>query len=132
MDMRTITWKRSAIAAVPFVFVFWLAAALLVIVVHRRVEPHGAAAAAMVKTLVIVAMSGAYMKIAGNDTTLDHALSVGAIWLALAVTAEIGVSLHDHRGWFDLLGSPSSPWRNVLMFAWVVAPALFARTRHGE
>ena len=52
-------------------------------------------------------------------------------WLFLAMVAEIVEARHLGHDWFELLGSPDSALRNVLMIAWIVAPALFARKGQG-
>ncbi len=112
----------------PLVFIFWLAAAGLVVEAHRHVDPRSILTGFAVKTAIIVAVAGVYMKTFGH-ATIEHALGVGATWLALSILVEITVSLHAGRGWFELLGSPASGLRNVVMFAWVAAPVLFARER---
>ena len=107
------------------VFLYWVVAAALVLGADRTLaEP---AARVTVKAAVILVMAFAYMRLTAREPTLDHALFVGVTWLVLSIVAELLLSRHFGRSWFDLLGSPDSALRNILMFAWIGAPALFAR-----
>ena len=109
------------------VLLFWAAAAVLVLWADRTITwPVGGV---LLKTLAIVLVAFAYMRLAVREATLDHALFVGVTWLLLTIGAELLVSRHFGRSWFELLGSPDSALRNILMFAWIGAPALFARYR---
>lgn len=107
------------------VLLYWGMAAVLVFGVDRTLASPGTAVA--VKTAAIILVALAYMRLTARKATLDHALFVGVTWLLLSIIAELLLSRHLHRSWFDLLGSPDSALRNVLMFAWIGAPALFAR-----
>lgn len=106
----------------------WLAAALLVAVAHARLDrlsPYGGAAAVIGAILV---MAYVYMRLCTRRADMSHALAVGIAWLALAIAAEVVVTSRLGHGWFALLGSPAHPLlRSVFLFAWVFAPALFAR-----
>jgi uncharacterized MnhB-related membrane protein len=119
--------KHRVLATAAFVLLFWIIAVLLVIAAEqlfRQAEPWMSVAA---KTIAIVATAFAYMRIAAPGATLDHALGVGAMWLVLVIVVEVAVSMHIGRAWFQLLGSPDSALRNVLLVAWIAAPALFAK-----
>jgi hypothetical protein len=62
--------------------------------------------------------------------TLDHALFAGTTWVLLGIAAEIIMTANSGRQWFALLGSPANGGlRCVLLIAWVLAPALFIRSR---
>jgi uncharacterized MnhB-related membrane protein len=119
--------KHRLLATAAFVLLFWIIAVLLVFAAHQafgHAEPWMSVAA---KTIAIIATALAYMRIAAPGATLDHALGVGVIWLVLVIVVEVAVSEHIGRTWFQLLGSPDSALRNVLLVAWIAAPALFAK-----
>lgn len=105
---------------------FWTIAALIVIALHRMLAASPTVCVAA-QTLAIVAVAAAYMKLAAGDASIDHALFAGTTWLVLAILAELIMTAHAGHGWFEITGSPASALRNVLMFAWIVAPVLFAR-----
>lgn len=106
---------RSAARAV----LFWLLAAAL--------AATGGGRAAV----VIPAIAGAayaYTRLCAKQAGVAHALGVGIAWLVLAIVAEIVISGLLGRGWYALIGSPERPLlRNILLFVWVFAPALFAQ-----
>ena len=104
---------------------FWMAAAVLVALVDRFFSAPGASVP--LKTAAIILVAFAYMRFTAPEVTLDHALFVGVVWLSLSIAAELLVSRHLRRSWFVLIGSPDSALHNLLMFAWIGAPALFAR-----
>jgi len=69
-----------------------------------------------------------YIRLTARHCTVDHALLVGIAWLLLDIAAEIATASHPGKGWFALTGTPMKPVvRDVLLLAWVAAPALFAR-----
>lgn len=109
------------------IVLFWVALAILVIAVDRNVSPGAPVTGATVKVFVIAAIAFIYMRGVGRRATLDHALVVGVAWLLLAIVAEMTMTASRPRGWFELLGSPDSALRNVVMIAWIAVPALFAR-----
>jgi hypothetical protein len=125
--MADAVTQRSAHLAKTFtlVVVFWCLAAFLVIAL-RRIIPTPAIACAALQTLAIVAVALVYMKLATREATIDHALFTGTTWLVLSIVAELAMAEHTGHGWFEIIGSPASGLRNVLMFAWILAPALFA------
>lgn len=107
------------------VLLYWVVAAALVLGADRvLISP---AARVTLKAAAIIATAFAYMRLTAREATLDHALFAGVTWLVLSIVAELLLTRHFGRGWFDLLGSPDSALRNILMFAWIGAPALFAR-----
>jgi hypothetical protein len=106
-------------ATLSGVLVAWAVAAAMV----------GVVGSVTLKTLIILAVACGYMRGLVRHATLDHALFVGVTWLLLTIAAELLITKHFGRTWFALLGSPDSALRNILMFAWIGAPALFAR--HG-
>ncbi len=125
--MAVATRRHHLHATIPVLLSAWGIAALLVIAAHHIFDPLSAAICVLVKVCAIVAVSFGYMRFATRDVTLDHALFACVTWLALAIVTEIIVTMLQHHGWSQLVGSPSSATRNLLMFAWVIGPALFAR-----
>lgn len=120
------TQRRAHLAKTTSLVVsFWGVAALVVIALHR-ILPTPPVACATLQALAIVATALVYMKFAAGEATIDHALFVGAAWLVLSIVAELVIAEHVGHGWFEIIGSPASALRNVLMFAWILAPALFA------
>lgn len=114
-------------ASAAIIVLFWLIAALLVAGVDMtlaHVEPWVNVGA---RAIAIVVAALAYMRLAAPRATLEHAIGVGALWLFFGILLEVAMSAHTGRGCYELLGSPDSALRNVLLIAWVVAPALFAR-----
>jgi hypothetical protein len=121
-----VTHRKGHLAkTLALVVLFWCLAAFLVIAVHRII-PAPAIACAVLQTLAIVAVALVYMKMATREATIDHALFAGTTWLVLSIVAELLIAARIGHGWFEIIGSPASPLRNVLMFAWILAPALFA------
>ena len=108
------------------VLLYWAMAAALVFWADRTL-PSSSAASVGVKTAAIVLVAFAYMRLTARNATLDHALFVGVTWLVFSIVAELFLTRRLGRSWFELLGSPDSALRNILMFAWIGAPALFAR-----
>lgn len=114
------------------VVLFWIIAALIVAWAEGTLGYASPIACVAVKTCAIIMVAFAYMKLTTRQATLDHALFVGVTWLVLAIVAEIVETGHLGHDWFELLGSPDSGLRNVLIISWIVAPALFARQREGR
>jgi hypothetical protein len=121
------TLTRRMPVTLSIVLLFWAAAAALVFAADRTLPSPRVGVA--VKTLAIILIAFAYMRLSAREATLDHALFVGVTWLLLTIAAELLVTRHFGRSWFELLGSPDSALRNILMFAWIGAPALFAQYR---
>ena len=123
----TSTHRPAHIAkTAALVVLFWTIAAFFVVALHRMLGATSPAACVTAQTAAIVLTAFAYMKLATREATIDHALFVGATWLVLAILTELVLTTHGGRGWFEIIGSPASALRNVLMFAWIFAPALFA------
>ena len=122
---ESIHITRSAI----LLLLFWTLAAFLVIALHRLFEGRSPVACVASQTVAILGVALIYMKVATSNATIDHGLFVGAAWLVLAIVTELVVTAHTGRGWFEIIGSPASALRNILMFAWILGPALFARHR---
>jgi hypothetical protein len=119
------TWTRRMPGILSGVLLYWAMAAVLVLWADR--EFSSPAAGVSVKTFAIVLVAFAYMRLTARKASLDHALFVGVTWLVLSIVAELLATRHFRRSWFELMGSPDSALRNILMFAWIGAPALFAR-----
>jgi hypothetical protein len=118
---------RAATTA-ALVTLFWSIAALIVLAIHRSLDRSApvAATALTIGTLLLAAF--AYSILAARQAGISHALGVGIAWLLLAMLTEMMVTTRLHHGWFSLLGSPQYPLlRNIQLFAWIFAPALFAR-----
>ena len=63
-----------------------------------------------------------YTRFCARNAGASHALGVGVAWLTLSIVTEIVTPTHA------LLGSPDHPLlRNLTLFAWIFAPACFAR-----
>lgn len=100
------------------VVLFWMIAAALVI---------AARGAAVATIAAVIGTAYAYSRFAAPDTGVSHALGVGSAWLTLSMATEIAVTTWTGQGWFSLLGSPDRPLlRNLYLFVWIFAPALFA------
>jgi len=125
--MTTITVRRQAMVNVAMLALFWAGAAAMVILTDQIVGSGSPVVSTILKVVAIVVAAFVYMRLAAQEATLDHALFGGVVWLFLAIAGEIAMTMLFHRGWYLLLGSPASALRNVVMFAWVIAPALFAR-----
>jgi hypothetical protein len=119
------TWTRRMPGVLSGVLLYWAIAAVLVLAADRALLSP--AARVGIKAGAIILTAFAYMRLTARDATLDHALFAGVTWLVLSIAAELLLTRHFGRGWFDLLGSPDSALRNILMFAWIGAPAIFAR-----
>src|SRR3954468_2679629 len=122
---KSRTAMRTALVAV-----FWIVAALLVSIAHQQMHAVSPVVAVAIEVMTIVAAAGAYIRITAPESTLDHALFVGTVWVLLGIAAEIVMTANSGRQWFALLGSPANGGlRCVLLIAWVIAPALFVRSR---
>lgn len=122
--------KHRTATRAALVAVFWIIAALLVAIAHQTMNTISPAIAAVIEVAAIVAAAGAYIRITATDSSLDHALFVGTVWVLLGIATEIVMTANSGHQWFALLGSPSNGGlRCVLLIAWVIAPALFVRSR---
>jgi hypothetical protein len=103
-----------------WVVLFWIAAAVLVLQF----------AAPAVKVVVIVAVAYTYMRLAAPSASLDHAIVVGVVWLLLDIVTELSTATVVGHGWYGLIGSPAQDrMRDLVMLAWLAAPAVFARSQ---
>ncbi|MEA2236257.1 MAG: hypothetical protein QOC81_981 [Thermoanaerobaculia bacterium] len=121
--------KHRAVPRIALVVVFWGIAALLVAVIHRVLASSPVASVA-IEVIAIAAIAGIYVRVITPDTSLDHALFVGTTWTLLGIATEIFMTAGSGHQWFALLGSPANGGlRCVLLIAWIMAPALFVRSR---
>lgn len=110
------------------VTLFWTIGAALVIAVHVAIEPWSAKAAAATTIGALIATAYGYSRLAAADASVTHALGVGIVWLVLSIATELVLAARLRHGWFSLLGPPDHPlFRNVMLFVWIFAPAIFAR-----
>jgi hypothetical protein len=122
--------KHHLVTTATMVVLFWTIAAVLVLAAHQRIGPISPAAAVTVEIASIVLVAFSYIRLTARDATVDHALFVGIIWTVFGIVAEITATTIGGRRWFELLGTPARPMlRDLLLFAWIAAPALFARAR---
>ena len=120
--------RHHALTTAAFVTLFWLAAAALVVAAHVDLDPLSPIAGATATIGAIVVTAYCYTRFTAQNAGATHALSVGIAWLALSIVAEITMATRLGHAWFSLIGSPAHPLlRNVFLFAWIFAPALFAR-----
>lgn len=110
------------------VVLFWMFASALVIATHLGIEPRSAKAATVATIASLVVTAYAYSQSVARQAGITHALGVGIAWLTLSIVTEIALATQTGHGWFTLLGAPDRPLlRNILLFVWIFAPALFAR-----
>ncbi len=127
---RTVERKLNAATRVALVVVFWSVAALLVAVIHQRIDAASPVISVVIKVSAIVLIAALYARLAASEATLNRALFVGTTWVLLGIAAEIAMTVHTGRQWFALIGSPANGGiRCVLLIAWIIAPALFVRSR---
>jgi hypothetical protein len=120
--------RHSAIVTTALVVLFWVIAAIVVVAIHGALDSISFAGSVAVKIGAIAVVAYLYVKLTARHCTVDHALLVGIAWLVLDIAAEIATASHLGKGWFALTGTPMKPAvRDVLLLAWVAAPALFAR-----
>jgi hypothetical protein len=107
---------------------FWLIAATAVATAHARLDALSPSSGAIAAAAVIVVCAFSYTRLCARQAGVTHALAVGLVWLVLGIITEIAMTSLLGRGWYAVLGSPDHPLlRNMFMFAWIFAPALFAR-----
>jgi len=127
---RSAQRKRHAVTRAALAVAFWIVAALLVAVVHQRIDATSPVASVVIKVAAILAMAAMYIRLTASETTLDQALLAGTTWVLLCIATEISITTMSGRPWFALLGSPANGGiRCVLLIAWILAPALFIRNR---
>jgi hypothetical protein len=121
--------KHNAATRAALVAGFWSTAAVLVAIVHQRMDAISPVASVVLKVGAILIIAAAYSRLAASEATLDHALFVGTTWVLLGIAAEIAVTTSSGRQWFGLIGSPANGGlRCVLLISWIIAPALFVRS----
>lgn len=110
------------------IVLFWAIAATLVIAARTLIEPQSPRGGAAAEVVALLLSAYAYSRFAARDSGLSHALGVGTVWLGLSIATEVVLTAEEHRGWFTLIGSPDHAiFRNVMLFVWIFAPALFVR-----
>jgi len=110
------------------VMLFWSIAAALDLATQIEIVPRSPIGGAVTTIAALVITAFAYMRLVARGGDVTHALGVGIAWLSLSITAELALAAHLGHGWFSLLGSPAQPlFRNVILFIWIFAPAVFAR-----
>jgi hypothetical protein len=115
------------------VVLFWIVAAALVFAVRIEIAPRSATASAVSILAVLLIVAWAYTALVARCAGGGHALGVGITWLFLTVVTEMVMTSHFGRGWFALLGPPDRPFfRNLILFAWIFSPALFAHSCSAE
>jgi hypothetical protein len=112
------------------VVLFWLVAATLVVAVRIVADAFSTAAGSIATIAALLASAWAWARFTSRQSGLTHALGVGCAWLALSIAAEVIIGLRIGEGWSMLIGSPDQPFlRNIVLFTWIFAPALFARRK---
>jgi len=120
--------RRNSLITAGFMTLFWGIAAVLVMLAHRNVDPLSPVAGAAATIAAILAAAYAYTRLTARSAGVTHALSVGITWLVLSILTELIIAARLRHGWFTLIGAPDNPLlRNVCLFVWIFAPALFAR-----
>lgn len=122
------TWFATAVR----VALAWAAAAVAVALVHTLLDRRFPLSAAALEIGLILLVSFCYMRMTPGANVHD-ALGVGIVWLVLGILAEVSSAAALHHGWFLVLGSPDKPLlRNLFLFVWIFAPALFARQQQDD
>lgn len=136
MTQRTTTipnLRHHPIGAAALVFLFWIAAAILVATSHIELDALSASGGAVAAIAAIVGAAYAYTHWCARECSVSHALGVGIAWLVLAIIAELSMTTWLGRGWYALIGTPDRPLlRNLFLFVWIFAPALFAQRKSTE
>jgi hypothetical protein len=117
--------SHSPLLTAALVFLFWLAAAMLVVVAQMKADTRLSAFATLI---AIPSVAFLYTHTCARRHGASHALGVGTVWLVLSVIAEMLIATRLGHTWFALLGTPQRPLlRTVLLFVWVFSPVVFAR-----
>jgi hypothetical protein len=125
-------WERRhhLVTTATLMILFWAVAAVLVTIAHRTINPSYPIDAVLAKICAIGLAAFGYFKFTAREATINHALMVGMAWIVMSIATEITATILGGRGWFALLGTPVDPvLRDILLFVWVGAPALFVRAR---
>lgn len=127
------TMAHHPVTTATFVLLFWIVAAVLVTAGHLELDARSRTWSAAVSVAAVVAVSYGYTRLCARCSGIDHALAVGVAWLVLTIVAEATISTRVGHGWYALIGAPDRPLlRNLFLFVWVFAPALFARREAAE
>lgn len=130
LDPHFAQKKHNTATRSALVVGFWSIAALLVAVLHQRMDVTSPVVSASIEVIAIVSIAGAYIRLTNPEATLDHALFAGTTWVLLGIATEIAMTANSGRQWFALLGSPANGGlRCVLLITWLIGPALFIRSR---
>lgn len=128
MTHPAAVWSR----AVP-VPIFWSVAATLVVSARTWLTPRFALAGEIAAMVSVLAVAYCFTRFCEPESGINRVLGVGIVWLVLTIIAEGVVTTHLGRGWDGLLGSPEHPLvRNLFLFLWIFAPALFARREENQ
>ena len=127
--MSETTLRYRGTAAVAGSLFFWVITAGTVAAAHRFIEPRSPVACLALSLLAITTMAFAYMRLAAHDATIEQAIFVGLGWVTLALLAEV-IDVSSFTPTYPLFGSPAhETFRDLMVIAWIAAPALFARRR---
>lgn len=127
--MSETTLRYRATTTVAGSFLFWVLTAGAVATAHRYLEARFPGSCLVLSIMAIVLMAFAYMRLVARDATLDQALVIGIGWGVLAILAEV-IDITSFTPTYPLLGSPAhEAFRDLMVIAWIGAPALFARRR---
>jgi hypothetical protein len=135
VEMSTLTQQAVAFtgsrhqfaATAALVTLFWILAAAGVAAVHREIDPRSPSGGAAASIAIVVIGAYCYTRFCERRGT-SHALGVGIAWLMFGIVTEIAVTMRLGHGWYGVLGSPDRPLlRNIFLFVWIFAPAIFAR-----
>jgi hypothetical protein len=130
IDRQAAQRKHNAATRAALIVVFWGVAALLVAVANRSMYATSPVICVAIEVVAIVAVAGMYVRLVMPESTLDHALLAGTTWVLLGIATEIAMTASSGRQWTALIGSPANGGlRCVILIAWIIAPALFVRSR---
>jgi len=119
---------HSFAATAALVTLFWIIAAAGVGVVHTEIDLLSASGGAVASIAIIVVSAWCYTRFCARCAGISHALGVGIAWLVFGIVTEIAVTMRLGHGWYAVLGTPDRPLlRNIFLFVWIFAPAIFAR-----
>lgn len=110
----------------------WTAAALGVYAIELNssgpLSGLSSAQCTLAKIALVIAVGAVYGRFS-RRASLEMALGTGLAWLGFSISADLVTSLHSVRDTYRLLGDPSVPplLRDLMMFAWVAGPSVFAR-----
>lgn len=130
---RFVEAHRHPATTAALAVLFWIAAAGAAAAAQTKLQPISPAGAAAGTIASILLAAYGYNRFCARWAGVSHALGVGIGWLALSIATELVMAARLGREWVGILGSPERPLlRNVLLFVWIFAPALFARRDDGD